>query len=448
MRKRISSVRPSSRRILARSGTAMLAAAALVLSAAGSAPASFPARAQRLLVKTEGTFGTQVAVMDERGRVRSYLGIDTGVNGGIAVSPTGTRLAYVRTRTDVPGEIPAGIRRRFERQPQSTLEFNSFLFSTRIGGSFSFDLLGPPIRAAVGRPAWAPGGRRIAFSQARSGEVHLHLLETGFRGTPHRLTSGAGRDLNPRWSPDGKTIVFERRRGGESDLYAVRRNGRGLRLLVGWPGRESEPDFSPDGRSLVFSSDLSGRFQLYVVPAEGGVARRLTESTGDDTRPAWSPDGRWIAFSSDRDDDNDVFLIDPSGGRERKLTHNATEDVVQDWQPLRDARAPIVRALPSTAPRGRPARLRFVVRDASPRVLVSAELEFTYRTPDVGGLVGTGDSEVVRTGSRKVHVLTVSPSDLFEESGVIVPARGRFCLVAVDLWGNTSRASCAAFRFR
>lgn len=442
-------MKPSSTRVPVRLGFAVLAATALVLSVTRSAPASYPAGAQRLLVKTEGTFGTQVTVMDERGHVRSRLGIESGLNGGIAVSPEGTRLAYVRTTLmfDLPENAPGEIRRQLERQPQSTLEFNSFLVSTRVGGSFSFRLLGPLIRAAVGRPAWAPGGRRVVFSQARSGGVHLYLLEAGFGRTPHQLTRGPGRDLNPRWSPDGNTIVFERRRQDETDLYGVQPDGTGLRLLVGWPGQEASPDLSPDGRWLVFSSNLSGRFQLYVVPAQGGAARRLTDSSGNDTRPVWSPDGRWIAFSSDRDDDNDVFLIDPAGERERKLTHNASEDLVQDWQPLRDARAPVVRALPSSGVRGRPARLRFIVRDASPHVRISAEIEF--RSSE-GAVAGTGDDKVVGTGSRKVRALIV-PTDedfLLDEPGGELPSRGRFCLVAVDLWGNTSPESCATFRFR
>ena len=430
-------------------GFATLAATACALAVVGSAPASYPARAQRLLVKTESTFGSQVTVLDERGHVRSRLGIVSGSNGVIAVSRSGTQLAHVQTLAfDLPPDIPRAFRQRLERRPQSTLEFDSFLQSTRVGGGSSYSVIGRPI-PALGRPAWAPGGRRVAISQAHSGDVHLYLLKAGAERAPRQLTHGPGRDLNPRWSPNGSTIVFERRRGGEIDLYAVRPNGTGLRLLVGWPSQETSPDFAPDGRWLVFSSNSSGRFQLYVVPAEGGPARRLTDSTGNDTRPVWSPDGRWIAFSSDRDDDNDVFLIDPKGESDRKLTHNATEDLVQDWQPLRDAQAPTVRALPSSSVRGGPARLRFMVRDASPRVRVVADLELTYDSPNGRGLIGTGNTKVFRTGTGNVRVLTVSIDRgfLLDEAGADVLSRARFCVQAVDLWGNTSRESCAIFRF-
>ena len=446
-------MRPSARvRVCA--GFGALVAAVVAISGVGGAGAGSAPLGQRLLVKTEGTFGTNVTVVDERGRVRAHLGLELGLNGGIAVSPGGTRIAYVRALPrDVPYEAPRALRRALARLPQSTLEFDSFLFSTQVGGSSSYLEALTPL-AATGRPAWHPGGRAVVVSRARARGVHLFTTTAaaagfGGTGTSFQVTAGPGRDLNPCWSPDGRMIVFEHRRRGETDLYTVRPDGSGLRLLVGWPGQETAPDFSPDGRRLVFSSNLSGRFQLYVMPAGGGPARRLTQSFGNDTRPAWSPDGRWIAFSSDRDDDNDVFLVDPTGQRQRKLTDNSSEDLVEDWQPLRDARAPIVRALSSQSARGGPARVRFAVRDASPRVRVAVDLEFTYRTPQGPGQIGTGDVKLVATGTPAVKVLAIPIDDDFSlgEPTVELPSRGRFCLVAVDPWGNVSRESCAAFRF-
>ena len=269
-----------------------------------------------------------------------------------------------------------------------------------------------------------------------------------------QLTRSPGRDLNPRWSPDGRTIVFERHLAGEADLYSIRPDGSNLRRLTYWRGRELAPDFSPDGASIDFSSDASGRFRLYVMPFDGSFPRRLTSSFGDDGRPVWSPDGRWIAFSSDRDGDDDVYLVGADGERERKLTHNPTQDLVQDWQPLYDSRPPLVRALPSSAPRGRHARLRFTLRDDSPYVRVTADAQLVVEELGQELLVSTGvGAEVQRTRPRITHVLRVPPRSLvpFSDDPDFIPEpppRFRFCLVAVDPWGNGSSPSCSTFRFR
>lgn len=221
--------------------TAALSALAVVAFVIpGSAPASYAAPAQRLVVMTESVFGREVVLMDEWGRERAGLVVFPGLNGGIAVSRQGTRFAYVQAvGFDVPLDLPPRLRQRFARLPQSTLRFGSFLQDVLVPGlnSFSVSLTASPlIAAAPGRPAWSPNGTRVAFAQARSGHVHLFAARVDSTSEPRQLTRSPGRDLNPRWSPDGRVIVFERHVAGEADLYAVRPDGTAVRRLTYWRG--------------------------------------------------------------------------------------------------------------------------------------------------------------------------------------------------------------------
>jgi dipeptidyl aminopeptidase/acylaminoacyl peptidase len=383
-------------------------------------------------------------VLDEQGREQSRLAILPGLDGGLAVSRDGTRFAYVNTaRYDPPADLPASLRKRLARRPQSTLDFGSFLSETQVehrnGVGFS-EAIGrsPSDRSPVfGRPAWSPDGRRVVYAAAQRGRVHLYVMRIDSAAEPQELTSGAGRDLDPRWSPDGRTIVFERLRKGDGDVYSVRLDGSGLRDLTGWFGQETMPDWSPDGRSLVFASNRSGRFQLYRL--SGGRVARLTNDYGNDTRPVWSPDGRWIAFSSDRTGANNVYLIDPQGGHEHALTRGATEYLVQDWQPVHDVRPPTIRALPSSGPSGKPPNLRYVVSDDAPRVRILGDI----------AAVGGDSRSIVRPLRGRVRTLTADLDELspFDDPNAVPPSRFRFCLTAVDPTGNASPESCSTFRF-
>ena len=431
-----------------------LGAVACVASGGQAARSAPPA--QRLVVTTEATFG--VVVVDEWGREKAGLAAIPGLNGGVAVSQRGTTFAYVQTvGLEPPFGLPPPLRTRFERLPEATIQVGTFLRDVAVPGIAGLSVFGSyaPVAAFPTRPALSPNGGRVVFASPRGAHVHLLSAPVASAGRPRQLTRSLGRDLNPRWSPDGRAIVFERHIGGQADLYSIRPDGAELHRLTYLPGRELFPDVSPDGRSLVFASDLTGRLQLYVLKTGDSVPIRLTNTAGDDTRPAWSPNGRWIAYSSNRDGDDDVYLISPDGDRERRLTSNASQDLVQAWQPLRDVRRPVVRALPSSAHRGDDVVLRFTLRDDSARARVSgtaliagadeldSDVSSVYAVPVL--------DRVMRIGSRHVRTVRLPLKEFLSFSDVEsqpLPANFRFCLVAVDPWGNGSRSSRARFRFR
>jgi TolB protein len=146
-------------------------------------------------------------------------------------------------------------------------------------------------------PAWAPDGRRIAFTaRILPGEVTAALYVVGVDGTGQRaLSNGASNDLFPTWSPDGRRLAFARGR----TAYVINADGSSERALDPAVPVDGPMRWSPDGRLLAFvSSESSGGAEaLWTVDVASGRGTRIAASTGG--VPAWSPDSRAVAFDAD-----------------------------------------------------------------------------------------------------------------------------------------------------
>src|SRR5579884_2528676 len=126
---------------------------------------------------------------------------------------------------------------------------------------------------------WAPDGRRIAFSAARSpairdfGDQDLYVLDTA-DGSVKKVVGTKGPDRNPVWSPDGKRIAYESANDRDDFFY----------------------------RNAV----------LAVVPADGGEPRVLTADFDENPNlHGWGPDG--LYFSALRHTSRRLYRLDPDG---------------------------------------------------------------------------------------------------------------------------------------
>ena len=142
--------------------------------------------------------------------------------------------------------------------------------------------------------------------------------------------------LSPAFAPDGRRVAFSAMtEGGISDLYLLdTRTGR-LARVTDDPYEDIDPAWLPDGR-IVFASDRSpggddGSRNLYVVAAEGGPVRALTHGAWLDETPRWDPEAGRILFTSDRDGSFALYSVDTlgNGRRERRV-----EGAVFDPTPL------------------------------------------------------------------------------------------------------------------
>ena len=221
----------------------------------------------------------------------------SGLEYDPAVSPDGTRIAFVRARSD--GTDPV-------------------LSVKRVDG-------GPvlPLVEDGEDPAWAPDGGKIAFVRrirtSRGSRWEIH--EVSALGGPTRRLADLGerRPYGLARSPDGGRLAF-----GWSEealkpygLYVLDlESGRRQRLTnppAGTSG-DGDPSWSPDGTTLAFVRNTYSIIQdVYTVPAEGGRPRRITAASRKIPDVAWSPDGTRLVFTVYDDGSHRLWSVPADG---------------------------------------------------------------------------------------------------------------------------------------
>jgi dipeptidyl aminopeptidase/acylaminoacyl peptidase len=200
------------------------------------------------------------------------------------VSPDGRTVAFVVTRVD--------------------LEANRYRSSVWLAAD---DGSTPPYQLTAGEhgdgsPAWAPDGRRLAFTRSGSddGTNTLHVIPVGIPGETLTLCTRPEKIGQPVWSPDGSRIAFVSRertgRYADGDDEQAR------------PPRRIDRLFSRlDGEGFIVDRPQS----VFVVPSDGSTAPEVVAGGpyehGD---PSWSPDGTTLAVATTRSKDSDLEPVD------------------------------------------------------------------------------------------------------------------------------------------
>ncbi|MEM6326141.1 MAG: winged helix-turn-helix domain-containing protein [Bacteroidota bacterium] len=179
-----------------------------------------------------------------------------------ALSPDGSRLAFVSNRTGPPELWTA------DASGQNPLRLTSF------GG--------PSVEA----PHWSPDGREIAFV-ARPGRTASVFVLSAAGGTPRQVTDDAGDDLYPRWSLDGRSLLFTSTRdGGPAAIWRIPASGGAPRLERALAARVAE-EIAPGvlaltrtGRDGLWVSSADSLRYLSALPAATDAASWLRTERG------------------------------------------------------------------------------------------------------------------------------------------------------------------------
>jgi Tol biopolymer transport system component len=198
--------------------------------------------------------------------------------------------------------------------------------------------------------AWAPDGRRVAFSLDELGGtspyVGVHVVDV-VEGRDRRVPEGApriasttddltawmaylkktadrigcGQPADFAWSPGGSRLAYDcmplDRVGGHptgSQVNVLRLHGSGHSTVP--TGSDAFwPSWSPSGTRIAYSTRLrpSKAAAIYTIALDGSH-RRLMATGG--AAPAWSPDGRTIAYQTICG----IHLVDLASGRDAKLS--------------------------------------------------------------------------------------------------------------------------------
>jgi TolB protein len=173
-------------------------------------------------------------------------------------------------------------------------------------------------------PAFSPDGSLLAFSRATGEGTDIFTYNLAGQCCLQRLTVGRFSDnLSPTFSPDGRRIAFISDRPGLPQVYVMAPDGTGQELLApfdyGATGKSNAPDWSPDGLNVAFHRDVAGSPQIFVMDVASRTPRQLT-SEGRNEDPTWAPDSRHIAFVSDRTGSRQIWVVDLDTGRVRQVT--------------------------------------------------------------------------------------------------------------------------------
>jgi Tol biopolymer transport system component len=190
----------------------------------------------------------------------------------IAVSPTGNRLAFMQSRSNV------NIWRVDLSEPHA--QARKVVSSSR----------------AQNGPSISPDGHQIAFESNRSGSNEVWVSDSDGSNAVQLSSFGIWMTGSPHWSPDGKLIAFDSRVGGEANIYIVDPHGGVPRKLAIDIHGNSEPTWSHDGNWIYFTNGGDAHNALvWKVPSKGGHAVQVTKHEG--THSLESPDGRYVYFS-------------------------------------------------------------------------------------------------------------------------------------------------------
>jgi dipeptidyl aminopeptidase/acylaminoacyl peptidase len=167
--------------------------------------------------------------------------------------------------------------------------------------------------------------RHIGRTEARRGPAGSAIHMTGAQP----VIASSRNDLWLQFSPGGERIAFVSARSGNQEIWVCDNDGSNPLRLTSFAGPSvTTPQWAPDGEKITFDSDAAGAFDIYTISASGGKPQRLTAHPANDGNPSWSHDGSWIYFDSTRSGEQQIWRVPSGGGEPNRVTTDGA------WAPL------------------------------------------------------------------------------------------------------------------
>ena len=182
----------------------------------------------------------------------------SGLNTSAAVSPDGSRVAMVLSKSGSPNIWVCDADGRNPKRVTTGNEDSS--------------------------PTWSPDGQWICFATKIGGRRRLAKVSPEGGEVITLNTSGAANPSEPDWSPDGRWIAFTRM-AGDFDICVIPADGSAspVVLVAG-----QNPSWAPNSRTLVFNH-AGGRGQvLSVLDVFTKQYKDCARAAGSNSQPAWA----------------------------------------------------------------------------------------------------------------------------------------------------------------
>jgi len=273
---------------------------------------------------------------------RSPLNYETG-KGGLSFSPDGKLLAFAEWNAAIqrssikvlslrdsstrvltspppachdrrPAFSPGGDKLAFIRSSGPTYVEELFVISVAGGEpqQLTFDH-----KQIFGPPAWTQTDQ-IVFSSSRGGLPAIWRVPAS-GGIPQRVPEAGPVAWYPSLSQSGNELAYEYV-DQEQNLWRLELNGRihagaSASILVSSAKTQNlQPQFSPDGYKIAFQSSRSGYPEVWICNSDGSHPVQVTDLRGFAGSPRFSPDGRYLAFDYRSQYRGDVYVVETGDG--------------------------------------------------------------------------------------------------------------------------------------
>lgn len=246
--------------------------------------------------------------------VKNLSKIDWWVNPRIAVSPDGTKIAYLNWKNKTS---------------------NVMVKNASRGGASTQRTF----RSNVTDFTWSPDGNTICFTEWRSGHYGIYLVDADQGAVVRQISTGVDNDFAGQITPDNNTILFHRGEGyGNYSLWSYDRK----KNLFSNYSRGMTPCVIPGQPDVIYCARYTDKqeSEIWRVNLKTGVEEILLSQPGRSfTTPRLSPDGRWILVTGTSMDEKgknantDLFVIRNDGSQFTQLTYHPGNDISGVWAP-------------------------------------------------------------------------------------------------------------------
>jgi dipeptidyl aminopeptidase/acylaminoacyl peptidase len=222
-------------------------------------------------------------------------------------APDGSKLAFISDRTD-KRQIYLISPQGGEGEALTSLEDGVSNFAWSPDGRTIAYSATEPKTAAIKDREKKYGEYQVVEQDHRM--THLFTIDVATRAT-RTLTSGAFTVGRFAWSPDGRSIAFDHTvnpalaNGGSANISIVTVADASVRALITQDGPDSHPIWSPDGSRIAFETAMANPAYFYsngliaIVPAGGGTPAVVSAAFDEDPSiVAWKPGGLFFAASA------------------------------------------------------------------------------------------------------------------------------------------------------